>query len=170
MDQPFVHQLMLKILEGPFLYTAIVIIGVGYFRNELKNIIKHRGITLTWGNKQFHIAELPERLNENFATVTDDIEELKTKVEQLEKQLAESNIPHQQPEEKLGIPEEDDAVRQRMLSALQDGQYTWRSIDRLASIGGVAPDKAQDLLLPMKNIVFGTAGKSGRMIARINTK
>jgi hypothetical protein len=61
------------------------------------------------------------------------------------------------------------AAYKRMIAALNDIGWTWRSIERLAAIGGVTENEASDILRPDPNVVFGK-GKSGRTIARVKTK
>jgi len=86
---------------------------------------------------------------------------------------AEASKPQ---EEKLAKPEEikidnkkEQGAYKRMLEALQDEGWTWRSIERLGIIGGVSQDEALDILRRDSNVIFGI-GKSGRRIARLKTK
>lgn len=77
--------------------------------------------------------------------------------------------------EKVAKPEEikieDKGEREayeRMIKALSEEGWTWRSIERLAVIGGVSEAEALAILRRDANVVFGK-GKSGR-IARLRTK
>jgi TIR domain len=79
--------------------------------------------------------------------------------------------------EKMAEPEEikienkkERGAYERMLEALNDEAWTWRSIDRLAIVGGVSEGEALDILRRDSNIVFGKGNKSGRRIARLKTK
>lgn len=150
-----------KFLDWPFLAFVLLLIAIFVLRKPLSNALSRGLITLTWGEKSFTISELPEQLNENFAPVTDDIEEIRSRLEKIEQALPalHENI----------IPGDDAAARERMLNALGDGQYRWRSIERLASIGGVEREKAGDILRSLDEVVFST-GKSGRTIARLSNR
>ena len=58
---------------------------------------------------------------------------------------------------------------ERMIEALGEEDWTWRSIERLAIIGGVSEDEALAILRRDANVVFGK-GKNGRRIARLKKK
>lgn len=162
-------EFFLKILDWPFL----LFVGIGYlivkFKSEFQKLLMRGGITLTWGDKSFEISDLPEQLNESFATVTDDIEELKARMENLEKQLVDST-----PRTSETLPtdltdDQTEAARERMLKGLENGKYTWRSIDRLATIGNVTETQASNILRPMSEVVF-SRGKSGRTIVKLTSR
>jgi TIR domain-containing protein len=61
------------------------------------------------------------------------------------------------------------AAYQRMIKALRDENWIWRSIEKLAAIGGVSEKEAVDILRQDTNVAFGK-GKSGRRIAKLVTK
>lgn len=58
----------------------------------------------------------------------------------------------------------------RMIEALNEEGWTWRSIERLAIIGGVSEDEALEILRRDRNVVFGKGKKSGGRIARLRNK
>jgi hypothetical protein len=58
---------------------------------------------------------------------------------------------------------------QRMIKALRDEKWTWRSVAKLAIKGGISPDEALEILGNDPNVVFST-GKSGRRIAKLEVK
>jgi TIR domain-containing protein len=59
-------------------------------------------------------------------------------------------------------------AHQRMIDALAEKGWEWRSIERLAIIGGVSEDEALDILREDPNVVFAK-GKSGKRIAKLKT-
>jgi len=74
-----------------------------------------------------------------------------------------------QPEE-IEIENKDQrGTYNRMIEALNDEGWKWRSIEKLAIIGGVSEDEALAILRQDANVVFDK-GKSGRRIARLKTK
>ena len=154
---------ILKLLEWPFL----LLVGVGafifVFKKEIGKVLSRGGVTLTWGDKSFELSELPEQLNESFAPVSDDIEDLKNRISELESIVNKEAKTAAPLELKEG---EREVVRQKMLEALESGKYRWRSIERLATIGGVSLEEANSLLRGMNEVVF-SRGKSGRTIARL---
>jgi hypothetical protein len=54
----------------------------------------------------------------------------------------------------------------RMRKALEDPDFTWRTVDRLAAIAGVSQDLALDLLRTSPDIELGQ-GSSGQTLARV---
>ncbi len=161
-----IEQIILKLFEWPFLLFLGCTILILIFKSEISKIIKRGGITLTWGNKSFELNELPEQLNESFATVSDDIEDLKSRLKYLEE------LPHN--DQVNVIPEnlnneEVEAAKQRMLNALSIGDYRWRSVERLASIANISVEQANNILRPLAEVVF-RVGKSGRSIVRLQLK
>ena len=162
-------EFLLKLLDWPFLLFVGIGILIVKFKTEFQKILMRGGITLTWGDKSFAISDLPEQLNENFATVTDDIEDLKAKILDLEKQI---NEPTARTSEELPAEltaEQVQAARERMLKGLESGKYTWRSIDRLATIGNITETQASDILRPMSEVTF-SRGKSGRTIVKLSAR
>ena len=57
----------------------------------------------------------------------------------------------------------------RMREALDDVNWTWRSIERLAAIGGVSEEEALEILRNDSNVVL-SVGKSRRRIAKLKSK
>jgi hypothetical protein len=61
------------------------------------------------------------------------------------------------------------AAHQRMIDALADPNFEWRSIERIAILGGVSEDEALDILRADSNVIF-SIGKSGKRIAKLKTR
>jgi hypothetical protein len=62
-----------------------------------------------------------------------------------------------------------DAAQRRMKAAMQSEQHLWRTIDRLAVIGGVSEAEALEILRADPEVVLGR-GKSGNQIARLASR
>lgn len=153
-------------LEWPFLLFVGIGILVFIFKAEFRKVISRGGITLVWGDKSFEISELPEQLNESFAPVSDDIDDLKQRIVALE----EASIPSKSADKKKTLDDTSiESARQRMLKALEEGKYRWRSIERLSSVAGITVTQASEILRPMQEVVF-SRGKSGRTIVRLSSR
>jgi hypothetical protein len=63
--------------------------------------------------------------------------------------------------------ERHSAARRRVYEALADTKYRWRSIERLAVLGGITEDEALEVLVQDPNVVFGKGKKHGKRIARL---
>ena len=60
------------------------------------------------------------------------------------------------------------AALARMRNALEESDFTWRSIERLATIGGVSEGEALEILRNEQDIIFGR-GKTGDQIAKLKS-
>jgi hypothetical protein len=58
-------------------------------------------------------------------------------------------------------------ILERMRHALEDPKFRFRSVERLAFVGGVSESEAADLLRRDSDVVF-SKGESGRLIARLS--
>lgn len=162
-------EFFIKLLEWPFLLFIGITLLIWKFGDEFKKLISRGGVILTWGDKSFAISELPEQLNMSFAPVTDDIDELKAKVERLEEQLSIKDGQKTNSSNATLTSEQTEAARKRMLEGLERGKYTWRSLERLATIGNVTEEQASSILRPMDEVTF-SRGKSGRTIVKLASK
>lgn len=158
----FFEKVILQMLEWPFLLAVVAILITHNFRKEITEAISRGRIILSWGDLKFGLSELPEHLNQNFAPIHDDIDDLKQRITALETTPASVK------------PDLDakatEAARQRMLTALEESRYRWRSIERLSSIAGISVEQASEILRPMHQEVVFSRGKAGRTIVRLSSR
>jgi hypothetical protein len=58
---------------------------------------------------------------------------------------------------------------ERMMKGLKDEAWTWRSIERLATMAGIAEEEATEILRYDPNVIF-SVGKSKRKIAKLRIR
>ncbi len=160
MNELFDHSFILKLLDWPFM-SCIVIIAVGlFFRTEIRTLIRRGGISLKWGGSTIDIKEIPDKVDQDFSQLHEEIEILKQRIDSLQEagniSITKIEIPKLPPE----------AARQRIFKSLNSGEYKWRSIERLSSISGMSEDETLKSLQTEPTVVL-SRGKSGRRIARI---
>lgn len=86
------------------------------------------------------------------------------------KRLGEAESPKNPESVRVTIKDEQQqSAYERMLKALREEKWIWRSIPTLAIKGGVSEDEALTILRNDPNVVFGV-GKSGRRIAKLQLK
>jgi hypothetical protein len=207
-------EILLKLLDWPFLLFVGLVLFVRTFREEMRKVIARGGLTVTWGDATFSIDKLPEQLDENFAPLDDDIRTLEERVARLEsgpgvplvravrlaaplrvtpmegpggimgessaagfmraKADADGEVRFEGPHLADADPEvpavDDEAARQKMLAALGEGKYRWRSLDRLATVAGISTSRADSLLRAMPDEVVMGAGRQGRPLARLRSR
>lgn len=160
------EKLVLAMLDWPFLLFVGIGILTYTFKAELKKAISRGRIILVWGDKKFEISELPDQLDESFAPVSDDIDDLKQRIIALE----ETTRTAKSTDDETPLDEKSvESARQRMLAALEESGYRWRSIERLSSIAGISVAQSSEILRPMQEVVF-SRGKSGRTIVRLSSR
>ena len=60
-------------------------------------------------------------------------------------------------------------VYAQMIAALRDEKWTWRTIQKLATVGGVSQRIALKILSQDPNVIFAT-GEKGAKIAKLKTR
>ena len=84
--------------------------------------------------------------------------------------LSEAESPEKPEPNKVMIENKRHQVAyQRMIKALRDEKWSWRSVAKLAIKGGISYDEAVEVLANDPNVVFST-GKSGRTIAKLEVR
>ena len=69
----------------------------------------------------------------------------------------------------IEAPADDSAALVRIMEALKDTRFRWRSIERLSHVAGIDAEKTRKLLQRSDDVVF-SVGKSGRTIVRLKTR
>ncbi len=166
----FSEQLALQLLDWPIIAVVAVLVMLWFYRKEIGKLLSRGGVALVWGDKTLEISEPPGGLDESFAPVTDDIEQLKERLKVVEEVLARQ--PTGQWVSSAFSEQQRETVRERMLKALKSSAHRWSSIPQLASIGGITEPQAREILeiLSSEATVVLSRGKSGREIARLENR
>lgn len=165
-----VGDLLLKLLDWPFLAFVILLFVIVLFRKQLEGVFGRGDIQISWGDRSIRLRELSGSLDEELDPIHDEIDEIKKAVAAIESTVRVPNAPRMEPRDKDALSaEQRDAAKRRMKEALASGQYLWRSIERLAIIGAVSESQAVDILRPDQDVVL-SVGKSGHQIAKLATR
>lgn len=167
------EQIIIKLLDWPFLLFIILCLFLILFLRQLRGILDRGDITISWGeNRTIRITDLSKSLDEELDPIRDEIEAIKKAVEYLESKaqvpIQERIVPIQDEKHQESDSKKVEAQK-RMLEALGSEKFHWRSIERLAVIGGVSEDEALDILRSDPRVVL-SVGKSRRRIASLKTK
>jgi len=95
--------------------------------------------------------------NKDFSAFTDEIV-----------QFEKSSDPEVEPQFKAEFDKQS-ASHARVYEALMDPRHKWRTIARLAILGGITEQEVFELLVPDKNIVLSKS-KAGNRIARLKSR
>lgn len=61
-------------------------------------------------------------------------------------------------------------ARDRIYKTLADPNYDWRSIERLAVLGGTTEDEVLEILVQDPKVVFGKSKRNGKRIAQLKKR
>ena len=97
--------------------------------------------------------------------LNDEIDSLRKRIEKLEKDSGVVKKPKSSEEPKM----DEVTMKNRVIEAIENGPYRWRSIPRIASISGITENRVLEILRNDVNVVL-SKGKSGKRIARLKNK
>ena len=160
--QEVLNTLVSKLLDWPFLLFLGLVIFCWWFRDEIKKILERGDVQISWGeNKSIRLGELSQNIDQELEPIRDDIEALKQSIatldiksESLSKTLSEADV---------------EKVQEKLLEALNNPKFKWRSIERLAAISGVSESQVLDILRNDPDVRL-TIGKSQRQIAGLKSR
>lgn len=164
--------IILKLLEWPFLCFIVLILFVVFFRKQLQGVLNRGDITITWGSKSIQLKELSDNFDEELDPIREDIKQIKAQISLLENKkgvVEQVNYLLKKDDSSEEVQERKKSALQKMKDALLDGEFRWRSIERLASIAAITENEAVDFLRSDREVIF-SVGKSGRQIARLKSR
>jgi hypothetical protein len=165
------QHVLLKLLDWPFLLFVVLGLFILLFRKQLVAVLNRGDIWISWGEHHgIRLRELPDKLDQELAPIRDEIEAIKKAVASIGLQAGVSEAQHLEPPSSNGLSDaQKQETARRMKEALEAGEYRWRSIERLAAIGGVSEGQALNILRSDPDVVLG-ADKSGRRLARLASR
>lgn len=143
------HDLVLKMLDWPFLVAVIFLVSLWIFQQEIKGLLKKGKITIKWGDSSIEIAELPEKIDQ-------DIDPIKERLEIIEAQLAAASKPKPKPTkvlqntsvavEKEPTISEPTNPKRVIYSQLSSKRYRYRSVIGLSKSTGIPEDQVDQIV------------------------
>ena len=159
-------EVILKLLDWPFLLFILLVILAYFFRAQLKALLSRGDISISWGEGHtIQLRELKDKIDQKVDQVREEVDEL-----QLAKPKAapSQNSPVTKKADSLSDGERTQAL-QRMKVALEDERFRWRSIARLAAIAGISESEATEILRADPAVKL-SVGESGKRIARLESR
>jgi len=104
---------------------------------------------------------------EEVSPINDELEVLNQKIKDLESIITQQN--GLESKKIQDIDNVNEATRKRIIDALNNEKYRWRSLETLSSISGVSKEAVRDAIITDQNIVL-SKGKSGRQIVRLKNR
>lgn len=156
------QEVLLALLDWPFLLFVFLGVFVLLFRRKIVGILERGDIQIGWG-KDRHI-----KLRELSDGIDGELDPIREDLAQLREELANANVlsqPAGTVQSQTATPDQTQDATDRMMEGLRSHKYRWRSVARLASMAGVSEAQALDILRNNTDVVLSVA-KSGRPIAR----
>lgn len=158
----------IKFLEWPFLLFVILLVLIVIFHRQIRTILGWGDITISWGEgRSINLHDISDHLDQELDQIREDIQLLKENLHTLQKGT-------QSYDEKLVVSkvlseqERFDAA-QRMIAALKNGKWRWRTLERLSIIAGITESEAIKILRGNDEVILGQ-DKSGNHIARLQSR
>jgi len=138
-------QILLKMLDWPFLFFVLVVVLIIMTRDQLKGLINRSNIKITWGDRSIELNELADNVDQ-------DLDPIKERLDLLEEQLqsmgsAQPNEPAE--EAKQPTPAE---IKKVINVALKNPKYKYRTVNGIAKEAKIPTVTAQKILGTNPNV------------------
>ena len=161
-------EFIIKFLDWPFLLFVILLVLIIIFRHQIRTILGRGDITISWGEgRSIKLHDISDHLDQELDQIREDMQLLKETLHNMQ-----SGAPVHDDKivvaKVLSEQERHDAAK-RMVEALEDGKWRWRTIERLSIIAGTTESEAIKILRGNHEVVLGQ-DKSGNHIARLRSR
>ena len=179
-----------KLLDWPFLLFVIIVGFVALFHKQIANILGHEfSIKLKELEVRFNALkkevkeEVGDEMQQELDPLRDDLDTAPRETRKIKTATTGSHLGGSQVETGApGAPDtigattspaaqgaygdqrDDEAIRRRMKTALEDERYRWQAISRLGDLAGIDEEHATSILRADPDVVLGK-GKSGRILS-----
>jgi len=161
-------EFIIKFLEWPFLLFVFLLVLIFIFRHQIRTILGRGDITISWGEgRSIKLHDISDHLDQELDQIREDIQLLKETLHTLQKgtpSYDEKTVVAKV----LSEQERHDAAK-RMIEALKDGKWRWRTLERISIIAGITESEAIKILRGNYEVVLGQ-DKSGNHIARLRSR
>ena len=156
----------LALLDWPFLLFGILVIFVWRYKSEVASLMSRGDIQIGWGeNKFIKLKDISDGFDQEIDPLRDEIQILRDELASITNKNSDYDPSDLSNKKTEMTDEQKQAATKKMIDGLENHQYRWRSINRLATNVGIAENDALDLLRLHPEVVLGV-GKTGRQIAR----
>lgn len=163
------YHFLLKLLDWPFLLFFVLCLFLVFFRKQIISILSRGDILLSWGDRSIRLGDLSDNLDKELDPLREEIEALKKSIGTIQPSLGTQTSKLLEPPGVTPSTVQLEDAKRRIMDALNSGKYRWRSVERLATVGGIPENHALDLLRSNPEVLL-SIGKSGRQIARLKSR
>jgi hypothetical protein len=160
--------LIIKFLEWPFLLFVFLFVLIIIFRRQIRTVLGRGDITISWGEgRSIKLRDISDHLDQELDQIREDIQVLKETLHNLQK--GTSSFDEKAVVSKVLSEQERHDAAKRMIEALEDSKWRWRTLERLSIIAGITESEAIKILRGNHEVVLGQ-DKSGNHMARLRSR
>lgn len=160
--------LIIKFLEWPFLLFVFLFVLIIIFRRQIRTVLGREDITISWGEgRSIKLRDISDHLDQELDQIREDIQLLKETLHNLQK--GTSSYDEKTVVSKVLSEQERHDAAKRMIEALEDSKWRWRTLERLSIIAGITESEAIKILRGNHEVVLGQ-DKSGNHMARLRSR
>ncbi|UAA38937.1 hypothetical protein KIH87_00755 [Paraneptunicella aestuarii] len=139
MEQSEALQIVLKLLDWPFLLFILVSTLIYVTRRQIRNLVDRSNLKITWGDRSIELSDLADNLDQ-------DLDPIKERLDALEEQM--KTMGKTTPDkEKFTQKEPTELEIDKVLNvALKNPRFKYRTLDGIAKDVKIPKDKVQQIL------------------------
>ncbi|WP_372739143.1 hypothetical protein [Neptunomonas sp.] len=139
-------QLVLKLIDWPFLLFIIVVFLIFLMKDQLKGLVDRSNVKITWGDRSIELNELADNVDQ-------DIDPIKERIDLIEEKLAKITTDEVPTEQVNSDPEPTtDDIYKVLHVGLANPKYKYRTASGVAKDAEIPIQTAQTILTSNPNI------------------
>ncbi|SFG48778.1 hypothetical protein [Neptunomonas qingdaonensis] len=139
-------QLVLKLIDWPFLLFIIVVFLIFLMKDQLKGLVDRSNVKITWGDRSIELNELADNVDQ-------DIDPIKERIDLIEEKLAKITTDDVPIEQVNSGPEPTaDDIDKVLHVGLANPKYKYRTASGVAKDAEIPIQTAQTILTSNPNI------------------
>ncbi len=162
------EQVVLKLLDWPFLLFILIVVLLYFTRHELKGLVSRSNVKITWGDRAIELSELADNVDQDLDPLKERVEQLEQKLQQLT-QSSSSSAAVDSEQESVNIRSEPPApaspnpsdIENVLNIALSNPHYKYRTAEGVARELELPVQYAQQILAEAPNVRV-TKSRDGR--------
>ncbi len=159
------EQVILKLLDWPFLMFILIVVLVYFTRNELKGLISRSNVKITWGDRAIELNELADNVDQDLDPLKERVEQLEYKLQQLVEHASSADdsgdVEESFADEPCPPPPEPGDIANVLNIALSNPRYKYRTAEGVARELKLPVQYAQQILADAPNVRV-TKSRDGR--------
>ncbi|EKA7375356.1 hypothetical protein OL330_004662 [Vibrio parahaemolyticus] len=131
-------QLLLKLLDWPFLMFVIVMVLIYLLKEQIKGLVDRSNLKITWGDRSIELNELADSVDQDIDPLKERLDELETQLEKLAKNVHKPRVD---------TPRRINVDGAKVAEAVtNNSRYKYRTARGVAKTVGITTEQAKKAL------------------------